>query len=277
MYSGLYPILQTPFDSNGEIDYDSLRRLIEHVRAEGVEGIVFPGFVSEWWRLTDAEILECASAVGESFIGVVTPQSTPPALARLREFERIGACGLMLLPPFLLNSVSPLGQIGALLSATSLPCILQDSAGLTGTRTDPVTLSEVALAHPNLRGVKVDQVPTGPAIEALRSRPALNQLSYLAGYSGVQWADAKRRGASALMSGCAHIALDRAMLGDEEAYYRAVPLLSFEMQTIDMVTAVHKQLLFERGVIRTPELRAPSSRLDAIQLGYLSELRERLL
>jgi 4-hydroxy-tetrahydrodipicolinate synthase len=277
MYNGLYPILQTPFDSNGEVDYDSLRRLVQHVRAEGVEGIVFPGFVSEWWRLTDAEVLECASAVGEGFIGVVTSQSTPPALARLREFERMGAVGLMLLPPFLLNSVSPLGHIAVLLSVTSLPCILQDSAGLTGTRTDPVALSELALAHSNLRGVKVDQVPTGPAIEALRSRPGLSELSYLAGYSGVQWADARRRGASALMSGCAHIALDRVMLTNEEAYYRAVPLLSFEMQTIDMVTAVHKQLLFERGIIRTPELRAPSSPLDSVQLGYLRDLRDRLL
>jgi 4-hydroxy-tetrahydrodipicolinate synthase len=277
MFDGLYPILQTPFDANGEVDYDSLRRLVDHVRAEGVEGIVFPGFVSEWWRLTDAEILECALAVGESFIGVITPQATPPALARLREFERMGPCGLMLLPPFLLNSVSPLEHIAALLCATALPCILQDSAGLTGTRTDPVALSDVALTHPNLRGVKVDQVPTGPAIEALRSRPELSKLSYLAGYSGVQWGDARRRGASALMSGCGHIALDRAMLADEEVYYRAVPLLSFEMQTIDMVTAVHKQLLFERGIIRTPELRAPSSRLDAVQLGYLKELRDRLL
>ena len=272
MYSGLYPILHTPFDSNGEVDYDSLRRLVAYVREQGVEGVVFPGFVSEWWRLTDAEVLECAAALGGDFIGVITPQATVPALARLQEFERLGASGLMLLPPFVMASGSPMRHTEALLAATEIPCILQDSAGLTGMRLDAAAVASLAARHPNLKGLKVDQVPTGPALEAMRSRPELRDLSYFAGYSGVQWADARRRGASALMSGCGHILLDRALLNDDEAYYRALPLLAFEMQTLDMVTAVHKQLLFERGIIRTPELRAPSARLDGAHLTQLSEL-----
>ena len=119
-------------------------------------------------------------------------------------------------------------------------------------------------------------MPTGPAIEALRARAELRDLSYFAGYSGVQWADARSRGATALMGGCAHVALDRAMLNDDDTHYRVLPLLTFEMQTLDMVTAVHKQLLFERGIIRTPELRAPSSRLDAAHLHQLRSLMSRV-
>lgn len=277
MYSGLYPILHTPFGKNGELDLDSFRRLVAHVREQRVEGLVFPGFVSEWWRLTDAEILECAAAIEGGFIGVITPQATVPALARLREFEHLGATGLMLLPPFVMASASPLSHLKTLLAATELPCILQDSAGLTGTRLDAAALAQLAAEHSNLAGVKVDHVPTGPAIEALRSHPGLHGLSYFAGYSGVQWADASRRGATALMSGCGHIAIDRAMLEHGEAYYRALPLLAFEMQTLDMVTAVHKQLLFARGVIRTPELRDPASRLDNSHLAQLDVLTQRLL
>jgi dihydrodipicolinate synthase/N-acetylneuraminate lyase len=166
--------------------------------------------------------------------------------------------------------------VRALLASTGLPCILQDSPGITGMRIDPVALSGLAREHRNLAAVKVDQVPTGPAIEALRAHAELRDLSYFAGYSGVQWADARSRGATALMGGCGHVALDRAMLNDDDTHYRLLPLLAFEMQTLDMVTAVHKQLLFERGIIRTPELRAPSSRLDTAHLRQLQSLMSRV-
>lgn len=269
MYSGLCPILHTPFDGNGEVDFDSFRRMVASVRDEGVEGLVYPGFVSEWWRLTDDEVLECAAAIGAPFIGVVTPQATVPALRRLRELERLGANALMLLPPFVLAASSPVEHVRTLLASTELPCILQDSAGLTGTRLDPQTVAALAREHSNVKGMKVDQVPTGPAITAMRSQEALRDLSFFAGYSGIQWFDASRRGATALMSGCGHIALDRAMLHDAAAFRRVQPLLAFEMQTLDMVTAVHKQLLFERGVIATPGLRSPATPLDDLQCGEL--------
>lgn len=268
-YAGLFPILHTPFDADGEVDFDSFRRLVGYVRDAGVKGVVFPGFASEWWRLTDDEILECACCIGRTFIGVVTPQATKPALRRMRELEAAGAGGLMLLPPFLLSAPGS-EHLDTLLGATSLPCILQDSAGLTGTRLDARALSRLAAAHRNFAGIKVDQVPTGPAISALREDPVLRELSYFAGYSGVQWFDAERRGATGLMSGCGHIAQDRLMLGNPAAYRRLLPLLNFEMQTLDMVIGVHKQLLFEKGIIATPELRAPSARLDA---AHLEELR----
>lgn len=274
-YAGLYPILQTPFTPNGDVDFDSFHRLVGHVRSEGVEGLAFPGFASEWWRLADDEILECAACIGGPFIGVVTAQATVPALRRLRDFERLGATGLMLLPPFLLAS-HPAAHLNQLLSATELPCIVQDSAGLTGTRLDVHLLGELATRHPNLAGVKVDQVPTGPAVTALRKHSALGELSYFVGYSGVQWFDARRRGATALMSGCGHIRQDRRMLDDAAAYHRLLPLLNFEMQSLDMVISVHKRLLFEGGVIATPELRAPSVQLDAVHLEELRLLTESL-
>ena len=202
-------------------------------------------------------------------MGVVTPQATVPAVRRLRELARMGAEGFMLLPPFVLAGPAT-GHLNALLGATDLPCIVQDSAGLTGMKLDPRSLADLAREHSNLAGVKVDQVPTGPSISAFRAVEQLRDLSYFAGYSGVQWFDAQRRGATALMGGCGHIDLDRAMLNDAAAFRRLLPLLNFEMQTLDVVTAVHKQLLFERGVIRTPELRAPCGRLDEM---HRDELR----
>jgi 4-hydroxy-tetrahydrodipicolinate synthase len=266
-FRGLYPILHTPFDNNGELDFDSLRRLIRFVRAEGVEAIVFPGFASEWWRLTDAEIAECAECIGWPCVLNVTAQATVPAVRQAQEFARLGASALMILPPFVIPA-SPVPHVHALLEATDLPCILQDSAGLTGVRIPPAELARIAADHLNLAGIKVDQVPTGPAISAFRAQPALAGLSFLVGYSGVQMLDAVRRGAEGLMGGCGHLAEDRrmtnALLSGEgyEEYARLLPLLNFEMQSLDLVISVHKQLLYEAGVIATPLLRSPHSPMD---------------
>lgn len=266
-FRGLYPILQTPFDLNGDVDFDSLRRLVRHVRDAGVRAIVFPGFASEWWRLTDAEISECAACLGSPSVLNITAQATVPAIRSAVAFAKQGASALMILPPFIIGA--PVERhLSEVLGATELPCILQDSAGLTGVRISPGNLARIAADHPNLRGIKVDQVPTGPALSAFRAEPVLAGLSFLVGYSGVQMLDAVRRGADGLMGGCGHIAEDRRMLDGLLAgsgygeYTRLLPMLNFEMQSLDLVISVHKQLLFEAGVIATPLLRSPHTLMD---------------
>jgi 4-hydroxy-tetrahydrodipicolinate synthase len=268
-FRGLYPVLQTPFTDNGDVDFDSLRRLIRHVRDAGAEAIAFPGFASEWWRLSDAEMLECAACIGSPCVLNVTAQATVPANRCAAEFARLGATALMILPPFVVGA--PVDQhVRDVLGATELPCILQDSAGLTGIRIPPPVLARIAEDHPNLRGIKVDQVPTGPAISAFRDQPALAHLSFLVGYSGVQMLDAVRRGAEALMGGCGHLPEDRRMVdallsGHGYAEYaRLLPMLNFEMQSLDLVISVHKRLLFEAGIISTPLLRSPSTSMDEL-------------
>lgn len=274
-FRGLFPILQTPFDDQGEVDFDSLRRLIQHVRGQGVEGIVFPGFVSEWWRLTDSEILECAACIGTNAVLNVTAQATVPAVCTAREFARLGARALMILPPFVVPAPVET-HLATVLAATDLPCVLQDSAGITGVRLNPASLAQLAREHPNLSAIKVDQVPTGPAISVLAARPELARLSFLVGYSGVQMLDAVRRGAEGLMGGCGHLQADRRMLdallngSGYSEYTRLLPLLNFEMQTLDLAISVHKQLLFEAGVITTPLCRAPCGGLDEL---HREELR----
>ena len=77
------------------------------------------------------------------------------------------------------------------------------------------------------------------------------------------------------MGGCGHLSEDRAMLaallagGGYAEYTRLLPLLNFEMQSLDGVIAVHKQLLFEAGIIATPLCRAPGRALDETHRGEL--------
>jgi dihydrodipicolinate synthase/N-acetylneuraminate lyase len=54
---GIYPITLTPFDANGQIDEDSLRRVVRFELEGGAHGIGEGGFASEAYKLTDAERL----------------------------------------------------------------------------------------------------------------------------------------------------------------------------------------------------------------------------
>jgi 4-hydroxy-tetrahydrodipicolinate synthase len=211
----------------------------------------------------------------------VTAQSTLTAVRQACEFRRLGANALMVLPPFVAPVPGPAleAHLGKLLEAAELPCIVQDSAGLTGTNLDAESLARLKARHPNFAALKVDQVPTGPAVSRYRAVAALDGLSYLVGYSGVQMLDAVRRGAGGLMGGCGHLAEDRRMLaallsGDEAHGYREfarlAPLLNFEMQSLDLVIAVHKALLYEAGIIARPVSRGPCRAMDEI---HAAELR----
>ncbi|MBI4903140.1 MAG: dihydrodipicolinate synthase family protein [Acidobacteria bacterium] len=286
VFRGLFPIVHTPFTEHGDVDFDSLRSLVRLVGGEA-DGMAFPGFASEFWRLTEAEILECAAAIvgaapeGFPVVLNVTPQAVVPAVKRAVEFARMGAKSLMVLPAFQIPvPVAAVEEhLGAVLGATGLPCIVQDSAGLTGTQLPAGGLARLREEHVNFAALKVDQVPTGPAISALRAVPALSDLAFFVGYSGVQMLDAVRRGATGLMGGCGHLQEDRRMLdallgGDAPAGYREFarlsPMLNFEMQTLDLSVSVHKRLLREAGVIATSVSRQPCRPMDDVHAGELA-------
>jgi len=53
--SGVYTVLPTPFDENGAVDRESLKRVIELFLGDGVSGFTALGVTSEVARLSDAE------------------------------------------------------------------------------------------------------------------------------------------------------------------------------------------------------------------------------
>ena len=53
---GVYPVLSMPFNENREVDYDSLRSLINFLIKKGVDGLAVFGLNSEFYKLSDEEI-----------------------------------------------------------------------------------------------------------------------------------------------------------------------------------------------------------------------------
>lgn len=284
MFTGVIPILQTPFTDGGELDLASMARQVEFVNEAGASGVAFPGFVSEFWKLTRTEIFEAAAVIRQRsrcpVIFNVTAQSTVHAVADAREFAELGADGLMCLPPFVVPSGQDalMGHLRAVLGATELPHILQYSASLTGLRLSMDEIGALRRDFPHFGCIKLDYVPPGPMITKLNEHFP-GAFTYLIGFAGLQLEDAQRRGAHGLMGGAGHVAEDIRALeglraGSPAGFRRLLPLLNFEMQTVENSIALHKFLLARRGVIASDHVRAPGTELDDMSREYAVVLLE---
>ena len=62
-WQGYFPAFVTPFTEDGELDLDTLRKLVDHYVAEGMHGIVVNGTCGEWFSQTPEERRAVAEAV----------------------------------------------------------------------------------------------------------------------------------------------------------------------------------------------------------------------
>jgi 4-hydroxy-tetrahydrodipicolinate synthase len=283
---GVIPILQTPFGENGELDLDSLRNEVRYVCEAGAHGMAFPGFVSEWWKLSEEEIFTASRVIAETRTGPtkivfnVTAQSTLLAVRQARRFLELGCDALMCLPPFVVppGPEAAIEHVRQVLACAPRPHIIQYAASLTGLKLNPQSLVELRREFPHFSCLKIDFIPPGPTLTHLAQALAGEGFTFLIGYSGLQLADSIARGAHGLMGGAGHVREDldvfRALTGgDPAAGYRAfrrlLPMLNFEMQTVDLAVAVHKRLLRDKGIFASDSVRAPGAGLDPYQVAEL--------
>lgn len=278
---GVCPVIETPFTPDDEVDYASFDRLIDHLVAVGVRSLMFPGFASEYYKLSDAERTKLTAALldrlrdvaGFTVVISVPDHSTHLGVQRSIEAVRGGANAINLLPP---NQQGPSGDavkahvrsIAAAISPT--PLILQYAPALTGTALDASTISEIARGAPNLVQVKVESTPPGGLITALAQQdPA---LSSVVGYAGVQLIDALRRGAVGVQPGCSfseiYLEIWQRWKSDNQAgaielHRQLLPYISYWMQGVELLVAAEKSISFKRGLIAADRCRTPMRVLDA--------------
>lgn len=277
---GVCPVVETPFTNDGRIDVESLRHLVRSLADAGVRSVMYPGFASEFYKLTDLErdeltgaLLDEAHRHGIVVVVSVPDHATVVAVERARRAVEQGADMINILPP---HTQSPSrtavrAHIGAILDTTgSTPAILQYAPAQTGTALDAAVIAELAATHPNLVQVKVESVPPGQLISALRE--AAPGLSCLVGYAGVQLIDALRRGAVGVQPGSSFPEIYLAICdawenGDRQRaaalHARLLPYISYWMQSVELIIAAEKEISAQRGLLRSATCRAPSRELDS--------------
>ncbi|NBM15645.1 4-hydroxy-tetrahydrodipicolinate synthase [Streptomyces sp. GC420] len=153
----------TPFTPDGSLDLDGAQRLADHLvgAGGGCDGIVVSGTTGESPTTTDAEKTALVRAVAEAVggrgavVAGVGTSDTRHTVALARAAESAGADGLLVVTPY--YSRPPQADIEAhfrtVADAASVPVLLYDIPGRTGTRIEPETLLRLA-GHPRIAGVK---------------------------------------------------------------------------------------------------------------------------
>jgi 4-hydroxy-tetrahydrodipicolinate synthase len=106
-WRGTYTVLVTPFTADGgAVDGAALRRLVNWQIERGIHGLVALGSTGEFLSLTPderAQVIEICirAAAGRVPVLIGTgAEWTRDAVAHAREAERMGASGVMVIPPY---------------------------------------------------------------------------------------------------------------------------------------------------------------------------------
>ncbi len=162
VFKGSGTALVTPMKENGEINYDSLEKLIEDQIKNGSDALVVCGTSGEAPTLDDPEHLEAirfSVEVTKGRIPIVAgtgSNNTAHAVMMSEESEKLGADGLLLVTPYY-NKATQDGLYAhyrKIASATSLPCIVYNVPSRTGTNILPETMARLAQDQENIVGIK---------------------------------------------------------------------------------------------------------------------------
>lgn len=161
MNEKIYTALITPFDKEGNIDFEALSRLIEKLIKEGEKGFVICGTTAEAPTLSleekeailDKVIIE---AKGCSIIMGISSNDTKEALRQLYFFKDKAIDAFMVVVPYY-NKPSKNGlykHFATLLEATDKPLVIYNIPGRTGIEIDVDTIIQLKQKYPHLIGLK---------------------------------------------------------------------------------------------------------------------------
>jgi len=277
---GVYSVLPTPFQSNGDLDEPSLRRVIDLFIGAGVNGVTALGVTGEVARLEDSErrrVLEVVVDHVKGRVGVVagtTAEGTRTCIAYSRHARETGATAVMVSPPRMpkLNSEAVVRHYKSLAEAVDIEIVVQDYPPISGFTMEPSLLARIAREVPRARTIKLEDPPTPFKTSRIIEAAADTPVRIFGGLGGVFLLEELLAGASGAMTGFAFpeilvqiVSLFRQGRVEEAAdtFYRTVPLMRFEFQE-GIGMAIRKEVLHRRGALASPATRAPGTALDRV-------------
>lgn len=137
MYSGIWPVAPTPFHDNGMIDEDGMRRVLDCMIDQGVDGICILANFSEQFLISDSErdILTrlCLEHVAGRVPVIVTIShfATTIVETRAQQAKDLGAAIVMMMAPYhgalLKGTAEQTFEQFARVSDVGIPIMLQDA------------------------------------------------------------------------------------------------------------------------------------------------------
>jgi 4-hydroxy-tetrahydrodipicolinate synthase len=179
-FKGLGVAMVTPFNSQSEIDYPAVERLVEHLIGGGVNYIVLLGTTAESVTLTDTEKQELVSFVVKKNHGRVPlvvgmgGNNTSALIKSIHSFDFTGIDGILSVTPYY-NKPTQKGlelHYKAIAAETELPIILYNVPGRTGVNMSTDTTLKLARDVKNIVAVKEASGNLNQQSYILRDRPS---------------------------------------------------------------------------------------------------------
>ncbi|NLW56330.1 MAG: 4-hydroxy-tetrahydrodipicolinate synthase [Firmicutes bacterium] len=168
----------TPFDQQGEVDYQAAKNLAIRLVENGSDGLVISGTTGESPTLSTEEKLTLFSTVVEAVGGRATviagtgSYDTKESVELTKEAERTGVDGILLVSPYY-NRPPQEGlyrHFKTVAEATSLPVMIYNIPGRTGVNITPATMSRLAEIK-NIVALKESAGDLAQAAEMVRVLP----------------------------------------------------------------------------------------------------------
>ncbi len=278
VFDGVYSVLPTPFTDNGDLDEQSLRRVVDLFIDKGVNGLTALGVTGEVARLEEVErarVLEVVVSQANGRVPVVagtSAEGTWVCISYSRQAKAAGAAAVMVSPPRMpkLNSDAVVRHYKALADAVDIPIVVQDYPPISGFAMEPSLLARIARDVPSARTIKLEDPPTPFKTARIIEQAAGLTVQIFGGLGGVFLLEELISGATGAMTGFAFPEIlvrivTQFRQGQVDAaadlFYRTVPLMRFEFQE-GIGMAIRKDVLRRRGALASGATRAPAGAMD---------------
>lgn len=176
---GVGVALVTPFDKKGNVDFEALDRLVDHVTKGGVDYLVVLGTTAETPTLTNAEKDAIAARIIERNAGRlpvvigVGGNCTANVVEQLQTSDFTGIDAILSVTPYY-NKPSQEGlfqHYKAVVQASPVPVILYNVPGRTGVNMSAETTLRIAREVKNVLGIKEANGSITHMAKLIKERP----------------------------------------------------------------------------------------------------------
>ena len=150
--TGVLPALVSPLRRDGSADEDGIKRLVEHVIAGGVHGLLALGSTGEGAALGErarSQVLSSVIEAGAGRVPVICGVAQPhldAARAEVAAASRLGANAALVAPPFyyLIDQPTVLAFYRRLATEAKIPILLYNIPQYTKIVAEPATVAQLA-------------------------------------------------------------------------------------------------------------------------------------
>lgn len=274
MLKGVIPMLPTPFNSDKDIVWEDLTKLIENQISMGAHGISALGLGGEASFLTNDERRVVTEYIIKEVAGrlpviVGVGAATTEDSCNLADHAASnGVTAIMLAPrPIRTQTQDDLFEYFTEVSkaASGIEVMLQDAPEYLGIDLNTELIKRLSDEIKNIAYIKSEKTPVSNTIYDLKQIFSQHNIGLFGGQAAVGFFELLESGGTGTIPGCEATSIlvriwDEYVIKKDnnkamEIFEKVLPFFVFEMQSLEMFIKCTKTVLFRKGLLSSNETR----------------------